>query len=202
MTKDSRGAIRYATEEDLERTGEIERLSFPHPWDYDYQKAALKDLFLVYEGREVLGYLIAVCYHQYSKAMIMKIAVHPDHRGEGIARELLSKIVEVLRRAGIAEVEIDAKMIGRGPVGLYEKFGFRAAGTVSLDDESEDIYFHTMILKLVDRGDQSPDPSRPANCPRPGPALEDEGGRPAAASPQEDFAPGERLSSRRPSAAR
>jgi len=50
MNKDSqngRGAIRYATEEDLERTGEIERLSFPHPWDCDYLKAALKDLFLV-----------------------------------------------------------------------------------------------------------------------------------------------------------
>jgi ribosomal protein S18 acetylase RimI-like enzyme len=50
--------------------------------------------------------------------MIMKIAVRPEHRGEGIAGELLSKIVEVLRRAGIAQVEIDAKMIGRGPVGL------------------------------------------------------------------------------------
>jgi len=128
MNKDSRGAIRYATEKDLERTGEIERLSFPHPWDYDYQKAALKDLFLVYEHGEVLGYPIAVCYHQYAKAMIMKIAVHPDHRGEGIARELLSKIVEVLRRAGIAEVEIDAKMIGKGPVGLCEKWAFAWLG--------------------------------------------------------------------------
>jgi len=174
MTKDSRGAIRYATEKDLERTGEIERLSFPHPWDYDYQKAALKDLFLVYEDREVLGYLIAVCYHQYSKAMIMKIAVHPDHRGEGIARELLSKIVEVLRRAGIAEVEIDAKMIGRGPVGLYEKFGFRAAGTVSLDDESEDVSFYTMTLKLADRKDQPAEPSCSATCPCHGISLEDE----------------------------
>jgi len=99
MHKDShngRGAIRYATDEDLERTGEIERLSFPHPWDYDYLKAALKDFLLVYEEREILGYLIAVRYHQYSKAMIMKIAVHPEHRGEGIARELLSRIVEVL----------------------------------------------------------------------------------------------------------
>ena len=101
----------------------------------------------------------------------MKIAVHPDHRGEGIARELLSKIVEVLRRAGIAEVEIDAKMIGGGPVGLYGKFGFRLARTVSLDDESEDVYFHTMTLKLADREDQSSDPSCPANCPCPGTSL-------------------------------
>jgi ribosomal-protein-alanine N-acetyltransferase len=170
-SQNSRGAVRYATEADLKRTEEIERLSFPHPWDYDYHKAALKDLFLVYEDREVLGYLIAVCQHQYSKAMIMKLAVHPDHRGEGIARELLSKIVDVLGRGGIAEVEIDAKMIGKGPVGLYEKFGFRVAGTVSLDDESEDIYFHTMTLKLADRKDQSADPSGPPTCPSPGSSL-------------------------------
>jgi ribosomal protein S18 acetylase RimI-like enzyme len=175
MMKDLRGVIRYATDKDLERTEEIERLSFPHPWGYDYHKAALKDLFLVYEDGEVRGYLIAVCYHQLSKAMIMKIAVHPEHRGEGIAAELLRKIVEILRRAGIAEVEIDAKMIGRGPVGLYEKFGFRVAGTVSLDDEAEDVYFHTMTLKLVDPKDQPPEPSSPPNCPRPGLALEDEG---------------------------
>jgi [ribosomal protein S18]-alanine N-acetyltransferase len=176
MIKDSRGVIRYATEEDLKSTGEIERLSFPHPWDYDYQKAALKDLFLIYEDGGVLGYLIAVCYHQLSKAMIMKIAVHPDHRGQGIAGELLGKIVEVLRRAGIAEVEIDAKMIGKGPVALYERFGFRVARTVSLDDEAEDVYFHTMILKLAERKGEPPEPSCPANCPCPGLALEDEGG--------------------------
>lgn len=199
MIKDSRGVIRYATEEDLERTGEIERLSFPHPWDYDYQKAALKDLFLVYEDGEVLGYLIAVCYHQFSEAMIMKIAVHPDHRREGIAGELLGKIVELLRRAGIAKVEIDAKMTGKGPVGLYERFGFRVAGTVSLDDEAEDVYFHIMTLKLAERQGQPPEPSCSANCHCPGFALENEGG---PASPQADFAPGDRLSSKRPNAAR
>jgi ribosomal-protein-alanine N-acetyltransferase len=175
MIKDSRGAIRYATEKDLERTGEIERLSFPHPWDHDFLKAALKDLFLVYEDREILGYLIAVCYHQYGKAMIMKLAVHPDHRGAGIGGELLSRVVDVLRRAGITEVEIDAKMIGKGPVGLYEKFGFRVAGTVSLDDEAEDVYFHTMTLKLASRTDQPSEPSCPANCRCPELTLEDEG---------------------------
>lgn len=127
----------------------------------------------------------------------------PRHIGRDpcIKTHSLNRIVEVLRRAGIAEVEIDAKMIGGGPVGLCEKFGFRAAGTVSLDDESEDVYFHTMTLKLADRKDQPPEPSCSSTCPCPGTSLEDDGG-PAAASPQEDLAPGERFSSKRPSAAR
>jgi ribosomal-protein-alanine N-acetyltransferase len=146
-SQDLQAAVRYATEADLETTVEIERLSFPHPWDYDYHKEALKDLFVVYDEGGVLGYVIAVCYHRHSKAMIMKLAVHPDHRGKGIAHDLIQRIVEVLRQAGIAEVEIDAKMIGRGPVALYEQFGFRVAETVSLDDDSEDVYFHTMTLK-------------------------------------------------------
>jgi|GEM_PF-2592447 len=161
-SQDRRTAVRYATEADLKTTVEIERLSFPHPWDYDYHKAALKDLFIVYDKGAVLGYVIAVCYHRYSKAMIMKLAVHPDHRGKGIARDLIQRIIEVLRQAGIAEVEIDAKMIGKGAVALYEKFGFRVAGTISVDDESEDVYFHTMTLKLTEGKDRSPDPSGPA----------------------------------------
>ena len=110
----------------------------------------------------VLGYVIAVCYQRYAKAMIMKLAVHPDHRGTGIARDLIQRIVEVLRQAGILEVEIDAKMIDKGAVALYEKFGFRVAGTVAVDDESEDVYFHTMTLKLTEGKDRSPDPSGPA----------------------------------------
>jgi hypothetical protein len=59
-------------------------------------------------------------------------------------------------------VEIDAKMIGKGPVSLYEKFGFRVAETVSVEDESEDVYFHTMTLRLAKAKDRPPDPTGPA----------------------------------------
>jgi ribosomal-protein-alanine N-acetyltransferase len=160
--QDLPATVRYATEADLEATIEIERLSFPHPWEYDYHKEALKDLFIVYDEGGVLGYVIAVCYHRYSKAMIMKLAVHPDHRGRGIALDLIERIIEVLKQAGITEVEIDAKMIGKGPVSLYEKFGFRVAETVSVEDESEDVYFHTMTLRLAKAKDRPPDPTGPA----------------------------------------
>lgn len=174
-SQDLQAAVRYATEGDLETTVEIERLSFPHPWDYDYHKEALKDLFIVYDDGGVLGYVIAVCYYRQSKAMIMKLAVHPDHRGKGIARDLMQRIVEVLRQAGISEVEIDAKMIGKGPVALYERFGFRVAETVSVDDESEDVYFHTMTLKLAEAKDRSPDPSGPVAASCSSTAAQDEG---------------------------
>ncbi len=174
-SQDPQAAVRYATDADLETTIEIERLSFPHPWDYDYHKEALKDFFIVYDEGGILGYVIAVCYHQHSKAMIMKLAVHPDHRGQGIGRDLMQRIVEVLRQAGISEVEIDAKMIGKGPVALYERFGFQVAETVSVDDESEDVYFHTMTLKLAEAKGRSPDPSGPIAPSCSSAAAQDEG---------------------------
>jgi hypothetical protein len=47
-------------------------------------------------------------------------------------------------------------MIGKGVVALYEKFAFRVGGTISVDDESEDVYFHTMASKLTEAKDRPP----------------------------------------------
>lgn len=109
--------------------------------------------------------------------------------------------MEVFKQAGIAEVEIDAKMIGKGAVGLYEKFGFRVGGTVSLDDESEDVYFHTMTLKLTDRKDQSRDHSCPTTLPCPETPVQEEGD-PSAPSREEEFARARCFSRSPPRAAR
>jgi len=106
--------------------------------------------------------------------MIMKLAVHPDHRGKGIAGDLIQKIVEVLRQAGISEVEINAKMIDEGPVALYERFGSRVAETVSVDDESEDAYFRTMTLRPDRANDRSPLRSKPIAASGSTPAAQDE----------------------------
>ena len=72
--------IRFATEKDLERIAEIDRLSFPRQWDYCDFEAALNDLFLVFEKTEILGFLIGCCWQMEKKALLMRMAVHPGHR--------------------------------------------------------------------------------------------------------------------------
>lgn len=131
--------VRDANTNDLERVAEIERLSFPNPWTPYYLENALKDFFLVYDdGERVQGYLAAAIRDQDQKAVILKVAVHPEARGQGIASRLVQGALDAFYQRGIKNVELDVKIISAGAVHLYEKFGFRIQRmvTVDLDDTS------------------------------------------------------------------
>lgn len=126
--------VREAEVDDLERVADIERLSFPNPWTPYYLENALKDFFLVYDdGERVQGYLAATCRDEDHKATILKVAVHPEARGRGIASELVQGALEAFHRRGIKNVELDVKIISAGAVHLYEKFGFRIQRMVTID---------------------------------------------------------------------
>ncbi len=141
-------AIRLAKKEDLDEIVEIEKLSFPNPWNYNYFNAALNDLLIVYEddiSRRVLGYLVAVCCKE-NRALIMKLAIHPRYRSKGIATKLLKTTLEMLKNMNVKEVEIDVDMMNKNAIKLYEKLGFKIARTIPMNSEDES--FYTMKLKL------------------------------------------------------
>lgn len=139
--------IRSATEGDLDRILEIERLSFEKQWEYGHFLAALKGLFLVFEEKEVLGFLIA-CYSEIAdRAVILRIAVHPGHRGKGIASALIGAALDYLKEKGIREVKLTVEIVRRGAISLYEKFGFKIYKVVPVNYE-ENEEFYTMALRL------------------------------------------------------
>jgi ribosomal-protein-alanine N-acetyltransferase len=140
--------IRRGTERDLGRILEIERLSFEKRWDADEFRAALNELFLVYQEGEVLGFLSACCCALAKRAVIMRIAVHPEHRGKGIATSLISAALDQLRRMSIEEVELEVEIVKRGAIELYAKLGFRLRQVVTANDE-ENESFCEMTLKLA-----------------------------------------------------
>jgi [ribosomal protein S18]-alanine N-acetyltransferase len=142
------GPIREGTEADLGRILEIERLSFEKHWYPDDFKSALNELFLVYREKEVLGFLSACCSASAPRAVIMRIAVHPDHRGKGIATKLLRAILDRLRKMRIEEVALDVEIVKRGAIELYEKFGFRTREVITVNGDEESESFLEMTLKL------------------------------------------------------
>lgn len=139
--------IRSAIESDLDRILEIERLSFEKQWEYGHFLAALKGLFLVFDEKEILGFLIA-CYSEIANhAVILRIAVHPDHRGKGIASRLIGAALDYLKEKGIREVKLTVEIVRRGAIGLYEKLGFKIYKVVPVNFE-ENEEFYTMALRL------------------------------------------------------
>jgi ribosomal-protein-alanine N-acetyltransferase len=146
--------IRFATEGDLNGILEIERLSFPigKQWDRGDFQQALSDLFLVSGEKEISGFLIACCRKNERRAVILRIAVHPDDRSRGIATTLIEAAIEKIREMEIREVELDVKIVKRGAIQLYEAVGFRVdrgfpmIDNNSMDDENGSYYLMKLIV--------------------------------------------------------
>jgi ribosomal-protein-alanine N-acetyltransferase len=150
--------VRSTTENDFDRVMEIDRLSFSAPWSYNFFKSALKDIFLVLEKeREIAGYVIACVCHDLEKAVILRIAVHPDHRGEGAASTLMRACLEIIAQKNIEVVELDVELVSRGAIRLYEKFGFKLANVLVFpsDFPGDEITFYIMRLALPKSEEQA-----------------------------------------------
>ncbi len=145
-------SVRFAIKDDIEKVQEIEGLSFLQPWDYHILKLALNDIFLVFDEQDILGYLIAVCCSRNIRATIMKMAVHPEHRGKGIATALLNRVLEILKEKKIIDVCLNVEIIRKPAISLYEKFGFKIMETVQMDyeDDLADDAFYIMQLILAE----------------------------------------------------
>ena len=114
---------------DLPQVIAIERRAFPTPWSLamfvlELSKPSGVCVAAVEEGR-VAGYLICARYDQVWH--LMNIAVDPPARRRGIATALLS---EMIRRAGpYRQYTLEVRTSNAPAIALYERFGFRSAGT-------------------------------------------------------------------------
>jgi ribosomal-protein-alanine N-acetyltransferase len=140
--------IRSATEKDLDRVLEIDQLSFPTPWTHHCFKITLKDIFFVIERKEIMGYLVACLCDLGLRAEVLRIAVHPDHRRNGIAKELIETMLQLLSKENVESVELEVNSANRGAVKLYEKFGFEIKRIATFMADQDFYIFYVMKLKL------------------------------------------------------
>jgi len=136
--------IRPAQESDILRIIEIERLCFGEQWDFYQFKASLTDVFLVYldfHSQDIAGFLIACCCKLAHRGFILRVAVHPDHQGKGIATQLLRASFARLRKLDLQDVELDVDIVKAGAICLYEKVGFKTVAVVSVSDEDDDSFY-------------------------------------------------------------
>jgi ribosomal protein S18 acetylase RimI-like enzyme len=131
-------SVRFAAEGDLNGILEVERLSFParKQWDHGDFQDALKDWFFVFDDGELSGFLIASCWEDTKRAVILRIAVHPGHRNRGIATKLIEAANGKFREMGLREVEIDVEIVKRGAIQLYERVGFQTLRGIPMSDDN------------------------------------------------------------------
>jgi ribosomal-protein-alanine N-acetyltransferase len=142
--------VRNAKEDDLERVIEIEELTSSDAWGYYNFQSALEDIFLVFDEQGIFGFLVAVCCYRAAKGAIVKLAVHPQHRRQGIATQLLDAALRIFRDREIFEVCLIVEIIRKPAIALYERFGFKITETLhtNSEDDAPDDAFYEMKLNL------------------------------------------------------
>jgi [ribosomal protein S18]-alanine N-acetyltransferase len=122
--------VRRLTYADLPQVIAIERRAFPTPWSLamfvlELSKPGGVCLAARRDGT-LVGYLI--CSRYDTVWHVMNVAVDPDLRRTGIATTLL---LELLERVGDddARFTLEVRTSNHPAIALYERFGFRAAGT-------------------------------------------------------------------------
>ncbi len=114
---------------DLDVVGQIDRRSFPQPWQRSVYETELKNraaFYLVARiGQEIVGY--GGAWVVAGEAHLTTLAVDPKHRGEKVGERLLLSLMEeaVMRRASHATLEV--RESNGSAQHLYRKYGFRNA---------------------------------------------------------------------------
>lgn len=125
--------IRSIGYSDLPQVIAIERRAFPTPWSLamfvlEVSKPSSICLGAAEPGRErtaLLGYII--CSRYADAWHVMNVAVDPPSRRRGIGSALLRGVIE---RAGPDEsFTLEVRPSNPGAIALYQRFGFRTAGT-------------------------------------------------------------------------
>ena len=114
---------------DLPQVISIERRAFPTPWSLSMFVLELSKpsgvCLAAIAHKRVLGYLVCARYADIWH--LMNIAVDPTARRRGVASALLE---QMLVRAGPDEAyTLEVRPSNTGAIALYERFGFRSAGT-------------------------------------------------------------------------
>jgi ribosomal-protein-alanine N-acetyltransferase len=150
---------------DLPEVLVIERASFSMPWSrgaflYEIEQNQVARCWVGREDGRIVGY---ICLWEVADELhVTNIAVHPALRRRGLARELLTAILDDGRRRGLRTVTLEVRPTNAEAVGLYERFGFRVIG------RRKGYYFDTGEDALVMEARLSGEPSDAAAPRRPG----------------------------------
>lgn len=135
--------IKKMQEEDIAAVLTIEESSFSKPWTREGFQSAIKRpeaVYLVAKGqgnendrkemkighKPIMGY--AGMWVAADEGEITNVAVHPKHRGNGIGTQLLEKLLEYGKKAGVSVYYLEVRKSNQSAVRLYDRQGFERVG--------------------------------------------------------------------------
>jgi ribosomal-protein-alanine N-acetyltransferase len=130
----ARYAFQPMEEAHFDEVLEIERLSYSNPWVVDAFRHEVEQNALsrprvattLDEPHTVAGYCVS--WLVVDEVQIQNVAVHPRHRGRGLARHLLSRALQEGLDAGARSAQLEVRSGNAIALKLYASLGFRVVG--------------------------------------------------------------------------
>jgi [ribosomal protein S18]-alanine N-acetyltransferase len=125
-------AVRPAGPEDLERIAVLEDAAFEDSWPLDllaYELTHPRTFFLVASREDdspLPGYVLF--HHVAGEAELLRLAVDPPERRQGIGRLLVERGLEHLRQANVQVCFLEVRMNNEPAIQLYRSLGFERVG--------------------------------------------------------------------------
>jgi len=158
--------IRNAKKEDLEQIIEINRMSLPENYSYDYFVYHLRDfgdLFLVATVKEngkekIVGYImnrieIGLSNFGFSltkKGHVISIAVLEEYRRRGIGFSLMILAIEKFKKHNVSEIYLEVRVTNYPAINLYKKLNFEVVKVIpNYYSDGEDAYVMSLRLKNI-----------------------------------------------------
>lgn len=109
---------------------QLEKLCFNDPWSENSIASELDNslsLWLVaLEGDNVIGYVGSQTV--LGETDMMNIAVHPDHRKQGIGTALIVGLIGALERKGSHSLMLEVRVSNQQAISVYHALGFVEVG--------------------------------------------------------------------------
>ena len=122
--------IKQMTDAHVAQIAALEKLCFSDPWSENSVASELKNplaLWLVaLDGEAVAGYIGSQSVGEESD--MMNVAVHPDYRRQGIARELVGGLVDALKSRDVTSLSLEVRASNAPAIALYEQLDFHQVG--------------------------------------------------------------------------
>lgn len=128
-------AIRRAIQADRPQVLHVDNLSFPFFWRLDEWgldealSATPRARFRVATGDDGSPIAYAITGRAGRRGYLQRLAVHPDHRGHGMARGLVVDGLRWLRRWRAERALVNTQEGNTGAAALYHDLGFRPEST-------------------------------------------------------------------------
>ncbi len=143
--------IRWLIRRDMDEVLAIERGSFEYPWTEEEFLCCLRQRNCIGTVAErdhrIVGFMIYEL-HQ-SMLRILNFAVSPDHRREGIGRQMVQRLIDKLSQQRRREIVLEVRETNLAAQLFFGACRFRALSVLRnhYDDTLEDAYYMRYSLR-------------------------------------------------------